>query len=71
MQFRVRLDEILPTKTAARQLTKELARLESGAADQLVLTTHNVPRAVIISVDRYDDLLRAEAGDDTEQRLAA
>lgn len=60
MQFRVRLDEILPTKQAARTLSKELERLERGEVDQLVLTTRNAPRAVIVSIDRYDRLTRHE-----------
>ncbi len=63
MHFRVRLDEILPTKTAARRLPQELTRLERNEVDQLVLTTRNTPRAVIISVGRYDELLLAEARD--------
>lgn len=60
MEFRVRLDEILPTKLASRQLGSELSRLESGAADQLVLTTRNAPRAVIVSVERFDRLVKLE-----------
>ena len=71
MDFRVRLDEIVPTKTAARRLPRELARLESGAADHLVLTTRNVPRAVIIKAERYDELLRAESAASGPSRLAA
>jgi hypothetical protein len=70
MQFRVRLDEILPTKQAARTLPQELGRLERGEVEQLVLTTRNNPRAVIVSVNRFDELVRGcnTAGDD---RLAA
>jgi PHD/YefM family antitoxin component YafN of YafNO toxin-antitoxin module len=61
MQFSVRLDEIVPTKTAARELPRQLGRLEDGEVDQLVLTTHNNPRAVVLSVERYDALLEAAA----------
>lgn len=57
MNLRVRLDELLPTKTAARTLPQALARLECGDADQLVLTTRNQPRAVLITLDRYEELL--------------
>lgn len=60
MRFRVRLDEIVPTKQAARALPKELDRLERGEVDQLVLTTRNAPRAVIVSVDRFDQLIQQE-----------
>jgi hypothetical protein len=59
MNLRVRLDELLPTKTAARALPQALARLESGDAEQLVLTTRNQPRAVLITVQRYEKLLSA------------
>jgi hypothetical protein len=68
MEFRVRFDEILPTKQAARSLPKELSRLERGEVEQLVLTTRNTPRAVIVSVDRFDQLTRGEQG---EEPLAA
>lgn len=60
MEFRVRLDEILPTKQAARALPQELGRLERGEVEQLVLTTRNTPRAVLLSVERFDELLRCE-----------
>ena len=62
MNLRVRLDELLPTKTAARTLPQALARLESGDAEQLVLTTRNQPRAVLITVERYEQLLSAHDG---------
>lgn len=59
MKVRVKLDELLPTKTAARALPQALARLESGDAEHLVLTTRNQPRAVLITVERYESLLSA------------
>jgi PHD/YefM family antitoxin component YafN of YafNO toxin-antitoxin module len=71
MQFRVRLDEIVPTKQAARALPKELGRLERGEVDQLVLTTRNTPRAVLVTVERFDELTRNERGAEGERRLAA
>jgi hypothetical protein len=55
--MRVRLDEIVPTKAAARRLPQELQRLERAEVDQLVLTTRNVARGVLITVDRYEELL--------------
>ncbi len=60
MEFRVRLDEILPTKQAARALPQELGRLERGEVEQLVLTTRNTPRAVLLSVERFDQLMQIE-----------
>jgi PHD/YefM family antitoxin component YafN of YafNO toxin-antitoxin module len=59
--LRVRLDEIMATKEAARTLPSALDRLESGTADQFVITRRNVPRAVLITVERYEQLIAAEA----------
>jgi prevent-host-death family protein len=59
MSLRVRLDELLPAKTAARELPQALRRLESGDAQQLVITNRNEPRAVLITVARYEELLGA------------
>jgi PHD/YefM family antitoxin component YafN of YafNO toxin-antitoxin module len=71
MEFRVRLDEIVPTKQAARALPKELGRLERGEVDQLVLTTRNTPRAVLLTVERFDELIRSEQRAVGDERLAA
>jgi PHD/YefM family antitoxin component YafN of YafNO toxin-antitoxin module len=60
MRLRVRLDELLPAKTAARELPRALRRLESGEADQLVITNRNEPRAVMITVERYEQLLAVD-----------
>ena len=49
MDLRVRLDELLPAKTAAG-FRQALRRLESGEADQLVITNRNQPRAVLITL---------------------
>lgn len=57
MHLRVRLDELLPAKTAARELPQALRRLETGEADQFVITNRNEPRAVLITVARYEELL--------------
>ena len=59
--LRVTFDEILPIKEAARTLPRALARLDAGEAGHLVITRRNVPRAVLIGVARYEELLRAEA----------
>jgi PHD/YefM family antitoxin component YafN of YafNO toxin-antitoxin module len=71
MEFRVRLDEIVPTKKAARELPQELGRLERGEVDQLVLTTRNAPRAVVLTVERFDQLMRDEREREDTERLAA
>lgn len=59
--LRIRLDEILPARAAARELPQALTRLESGEVDQLVVTRRNEPRAVLITVDRYEALLECDA----------
>ena len=59
MSLRIRLDELLPAKTAARELPQALRRLESGDAQQLVITNRSEPRAVLITVQRYEELLGA------------
>jgi len=56
MRLRIRLDELLPAKTAARELPRALRRLESGEAEQLVITNRNEPRAVLITVERDERL---------------
>jgi len=38
MSLLVRLDELLPAKTAARELPQALKRLAAGDAEQLVIT---------------------------------
>jgi PHD/YefM family antitoxin component YafN of YafNO toxin-antitoxin module len=55
--LRVRLDEILPSRAAARELPQALDRLEAGEAEQLVIARRNEPRAVLITVERYQQLL--------------
>ncbi len=60
MPLRVRLDELLPSKAAARELPRALRRLETGEAAHLVITSRNEPRAVLITVRRYEELLRAD-----------
>jgi prevent-host-death family protein len=57
VSLRVRLDELLPAKTAARELPRALQRLETGEAEQLVITNRNEPRAVLITIKRYEELL--------------
>jgi PHD/YefM family antitoxin component YafN of YafNO toxin-antitoxin module len=59
MRLRICLDELLPAKTAARELPQALRRLEEGSAEQLVITNRSEPRAVLITVERYEMLLSA------------
>jgi len=60
MKLRVALDELLPTKAAARELPQALDRLDAGDVEQLVITRRNEPRAVLLSIERYEELLQSE-----------
>jgi prevent-host-death family protein len=57
MKLRVGLDEILPSKEAARALPQVIDRLESGDAEHVVITRRNKPRAVLLTIERYEQLL--------------
>lgn len=57
--LRIRFDEILPARIAARELPQALDRLERGDVEHLVVTRRNHPRAVLLTVDRYEELLMA------------
>jgi len=46
---------------AARQLPQAIARLRAGDAEQFVITRRSEPHAVLITIERYEQLLR-EAG---------
>lgn len=62
-RLRVSFDEILPIREAVRALPRALERLDQGEAAHFVITRRNEPRAVLVNVDRYEQLLRAEAGE--------
>jgi prevent-host-death family protein len=57
MKLRVGLDEILPSKEAARALPHVIDRLERGDAEHFVITRRNKPRAVLVTIERYQQLL--------------
>jgi prevent-host-death family protein len=69
MTLRVRLDELLPVKTAAQRLPEAMRRLDNGEAEHLVITRRSEPRAVLITVTRYEELL--ESAQLPAQRQAA
>lgn len=60
MTLRIALDELLPATSAARELPQALDRLDRGEVEQLVITKRNEPRAALVSVDRYRELLLIE-----------
>ena len=61
MEIRVALDEILPIKEAARSLARAVDRLERSDVDHFVITRRSRPSAVLVALDRYQELLDAEA----------
>lgn len=56
---RVALDEVLPIAEASRTLSRALERIGHRQADHLVIARRSRPAAVLISVDRYEEFLRA------------
>jgi PHD/YefM family antitoxin component YafN of YafNO toxin-antitoxin module len=60
-ELRVSFNEILPVKEAVRRLPRALDQLDSRETEHLVITRRNQPRAVLISLERYEMLLRAAA----------
>jgi prevent-host-death family protein len=63
--LRVRLDEFLSSRAAARELPQALDRLEQEEVEHLVITRRNRPRAVLITVERYEQLLGTPEGPET------
>lgn len=57
----VAFDEILSIKQAVRQLPSAIDRLEREEARHFIVTRRNQPRAVLVSVSRYEQLLQLEA----------
>jgi len=55
--LRAALDELLPVKTAAQSLPRQLQRLQAGEVEHLILTRRNKPCGVLITVERYEELL--------------
>jgi hypothetical protein len=62
LKLLVALDEILPAKEAARALPKAIDKLVSGEAQHLVITRRNKPKAVLVTLARYETLLANQQG---------
>jgi prevent-host-death family protein len=71
MALRVRLDEIVPSKEAARTLPRLLERLEGGELERVVITRRSQPRAVLITLEQYEQLLEEDAPAKEPQRRVA
>jgi hypothetical protein len=51
--------ELATVREAMRELPRLLAELDAGAIEKLVLTQRNQMRAVLVSVERYNELEQA------------
>ena len=60
-ELRLTLGEILPVKEAARTLPRALDQLEREEAEHFLITRRSRPSAILVAVERYQALLRAEA----------
>lgn len=58
--LKVSLDELLPVKTATRALSLYIDDVESGKHPHYVITRRGKPRAALIGMKRYEELLEAE-----------
>ena len=61
VELRVTVGEILPVKEAARTLPRAIDQLEREEAQHFLITRRSRPSAVLVAIDRYQALLRAEA----------
>jgi hypothetical protein len=56
-------EELLTPREFRREFAKRLEALRNGDLDKLVLIQHNEMVAVVLPLDRYAALLRAEDGE--------
>jgi hypothetical protein len=56
VKLQVALDELIPAREAARNLPAAIERLERGDVDALIIMRRSEPRAVLLTVERYEDL---------------
>jgi PHD/YefM family antitoxin component YafN of YafNO toxin-antitoxin module len=61
MKLRPASDEVLPAKYFARDLAGALDRVQSGDIDHLVITRYGTYHGVLLSVERYEQLLSGGA----------
>lgn len=57
----VHADEFVSGRTASRELGQLVERLEQGELEKAVLVYRNRPRAVLLTVERYEALEALEA----------
>lgn len=59
--LRVGLDELIPSKTIQRELPRVLSRIEGGEVEHIIITKRGAARGVLISIDRYLELLNEDS----------
>jgi PHD/YefM family antitoxin component YafN of YafNO toxin-antitoxin module len=64
MQAAVRVanDELATVREAMRELNRIIDALESGELEKVVLTHRNRMRAVVVSLERFSELVAAGGG---------
>lgn len=60
-EFVMRPDELVTVREAMRELNRMLPELDTGKHEKLVLTQKNRMAGVVVSVERYAELARAES----------
>lgn len=59
-EFVIRPDELVTVREAMRELNRMLPQLELGKQEKLVITQKNRMAGVVLSVERYAELAKAE-----------
>jgi len=70
-EIRIRADELRTVREAMRDLGSLLAALDEGEVEKLVLTQRNRLRAVVVSLERWNEVEQALAGGRRQRREAA
>ena len=58
IEIRIKSDELATVREAMRGLNRMVAELQSGEREKLVLLQRNQMAAVVLSVERYAELVK-------------
>ena len=70
-EISIRTDELLPARDASRALGKAIDQLISGETEKYVIVNRNNVQAVLLSIDRYAELIAASDQGSFEASRAA
>lgn len=56
-ELTIRPEELLPARTASRELGQAIDRLEAGEVEKYVIVNRNQLRAVLVTVEHYARLV--------------